>query len=188
MKKTGLILFSAAMILSFSACNNAQDSVDQAENVNEQKEDQNSNAVDPKDAEFAVKATDGGMAEVEISKLAKEKSTNQQVKDFADMMIRDHSAANEKLNAITMAKNITVPTSLSSENQDHKNDLAQRSGSDFDKAYMDLMEKDHEKTISMFEDAVNNVKDPELNNFAKETLPTLRGHLADCKKVQDALK
>src|SRR3982074_2539969 len=70
-------------------------------------------AADNPDASFYNKAAEGGMAEVELGKLAQDKSPTQSVKDFGAMMIKDHSAAYEKLKAIAEGKNIKLPTSPS---------------------------------------------------------------------------
>lgn len=190
MKNIKIILCASAILLfSLYSCNNQpDDSVEQAEDMNQQKDSMSGNFVAEKDADFAVKAASGGMAEVEISKLAGEKSSNQAVKDFADMMVRDHSMVNEQLKTIAAAKNITLPDALSQENQEHKDDLSGKTGQEFDKAYMDLMEKDHKRTIDLFEDEIGRTTDPELKQFATETLPSLKSHLESCKRVQDGLK
>jgi hypothetical protein len=67
-------------------------------------------ADDNPDAAFYKNAAEGGMAEVELGKLAQEKSPTQSVKDFGAMMVSDHGAANDKLKAIADRKNIKLPT------------------------------------------------------------------------------
>src|SRR3979490_1120961 len=68
---------------------------------------------DNPDAAFYKKAAEGGMAEVQLGKLAQEKSSNPNVKDFGAMMVGDHSAANDKLKSIAESKSIKLPTSPS---------------------------------------------------------------------------
>ena len=89
------------------------------------------------------------------------------------MMVKDHSAANGKLKALASAKGITLPASLSEFEQKTK-ELSGKSDSDFDKAYVDDMIEDHQRDIKEFEEAVKNLKDPQLKTFATETLPTLK--------------
>src|SRR6202035_1256356 len=63
------------------------------------------------DSAFYKHAAEGGIAEVELGSLAQQKSSNQSVKDFGAMMVKDHSAANDKLKAVAASKNISLPTS-----------------------------------------------------------------------------
>ena len=144
--------------------------------------------VSKENSEFAVKAANGGMAEVELGKLAQEKGTSQAVKDFGGMMVKDHSKANEEMIAIAKSKNITLPSTLGKEEQEVKDKLAAKSGTEFDKAYVDDMLEDHKKDIKEFEDATKNLTDAELKAFAVKTLPTLKMHLAEVQKIHDQMK
>lgn len=104
------------------------------------------------------------------------------------MMVKDHSAANEKLKALAKSKGITLPDSLSEFELKTKNKLSAKSGKDFDKAYVDDMIEDHQKDIREFESAIQTLKDPELKAFATSTLPTLKMHLAAIQQVKQQLK
>lgn len=84
------------------------------EEANEQKLD-STNLED--DAEFAVKAADGGMMEVRLGELSKTNASSAQVKKFGDMMVSDHSKANDELKSLAAQKNITLPTALSGDKQ-----------------------------------------------------------------------
>lgn len=176
----------------FQACNNAgKDSTETADSLNTEKDTSTAGAgiaVVGDDAKFAVDAANGGMTEVELSKLAQQKATNAKVKEFADMMVMDHSKANEEMMALAKIKNITLPDSLSSESMSAVSDLSKKTGKDFDKAYASKMVDDHKKTVSMFEDASKNLKDPELKAFVDKTLPVIKGHLAKITAINDGLK
>lgn len=139
------------------------------------------------DTDFAVKAADSGLAEVNASEVAQEKAQNQQVKDFAAMMIQDHTKANEELKSLASSKNITLPTAPGEDHLKNIADLNSYTGADFDKEYMDLMVADHEKAVSLFEDASEDAEDSELRAFAAKTLPNLQKHLEHAKTVRDAL-
>ena len=140
------------------------------------------------DAKFAVEAANGGLAEVVLGNLAVKKGNCQQVKDFGAMMVKDHSAANEKLMALAKSKGISLPQVPSSDEQKLKDDLNAKSGADFDKAYVKAMIKDHQEDIQTFAEATKEVKDTQLKNFAVATLPTLKMHLQAIQKVSDGLK
>lgn len=160
-----------------------EDSVDSAKAVNKETA-----PVDKESSDFAVKAADGGMLEVTLGKLAQEKGQNQRVKDFGAMMVRDHSKANDELKTIAGNKNITLPDSIGVDYQKHVDDLSKKTGSDFDKAYIDMMVDDHDKDVDMFDKASQNLADPDLKAFASNTLPVLRAHLDSAKAVQDVVK
>ncbi|MCF0056370.1 DUF4142 domain-containing protein [Dyadobacter sp. CY356] len=136
------------------------------------------------DAEFAVEAANGGMAEVALSKIAVEKATDPKVKDFAKQMIKDHSKANEELKTLASSKNITLPSAPNEEKQKEAADLGGKSGSDFDKAYISQMNKDHEKTVKLFEDAQKDLKDAELKAFIEKTLPVIKAHAEHVKSLE----
>ncbi len=133
------------------------------------------------DSAFYKHAAEGGMAEVELGSLAQQKSSNQSVKDFGAMMVKDHSAANEKLKAVAAAKNISLPTSPSVGQMATKTKLEVLSGDTFDKSYVKGMIKDHQEDIALFKKEAASGQDPDAKAYAIATLPTLRAHL---KKIQ----
>lgn len=188
-------VLTIAIGVSFAACNSQpKDSVDAAKEVNEEKDtlsnsqrDDSMNAnvvpVDEKDADFAVEAANGSMMEVEMGKLAASKATNPRIKEFAAMMVADHTKAGEELGKIAAVKNITLPVSLGTDATKHIEKLGEKSGSDFDKAYMDMMLDDHKNDVKKFEDAAKDCKDTELKAFASSTLPVLYKHLDSAKSI-----
>ncbi len=194
MKKSMPILIALCAVMF--ACNDASDNdpVDSADSANEAKmENAEDNAsgpttpVDEESAEFFVKAADGGMAEVAAGKMAQEKATNPKVKEFAGMMVADHSGANAGLKELAAKKNVTLPDTVSSDHREDAADLAKKSGADFDKAYIDLQVKDHEKTVDLFEKGSSNVKDAELKSFIDQTLPKLKAHLDAAKALKKSM-
>lgn len=143
--------------------------------------------VDDKTNTFMNDAAMGGMAEVQLGKLAQENGMNPRVKNFGEMMVRDHSAANDDLKAIARQKNVTLPDNLG-KHQDHYNDLSKKKGADFDKAYMKMMVDDHQDDIKAFEKIAENGTDPDVKTFASQKLPTLRKHLDSAKAINKSLK
>lgn len=126
---------------------------------------------------FMTKAASGGMMEVQLGQYAQDQGQNQRVKDFGAMMVRDHTKANDELRTLASARNVTLSDSLMPDHKKHVTDLQKRKGAAFDRAYMDMMVKDHQTTIKDFENASNNLPDGEVKAFATRTLPVLRGHL-----------
>jgi len=187
MKKYTLnILMSATLILLWSCGpKKAEDSKAVAEDQNEVKFE-NTNLED--DTDFAVKAADGGMLEVQLGQLAQTNASSTEIKKFGQMMVDDHTKANEELKRIAQQKNITIPATLSEKMRKEYDNLTEKKGAEFDKDYIDLMVSDHKKDIDAFEKEADKGKDADLKSWASSKLPTLKHHLETAQKTQDAIK
>lgn len=193
MKK--LIYLLAISALAFQACSGGnKDAKESADSLNMAK-DSSTNAVatggiavDEADAKFTTQAAVGGMAEVELGKLALEKSSNPQVKEFATMMVKDHGMANTELMAIAKQKNITLPSTVDDEHKKKMDDLSKKTGADFDKAYVDAMISGHKSTLKLMEDELRDAKDADLKAFATKTAPIVQSHLVMINKINDSMK
>lgn len=188
MKKTVFsLLLCASAITVMTSCgnNNNTDSKEAAKDQNEQKFD-NTNIED--DTKFAVAAADGGMLEVQLGQLAQTNGSSAQVKQLGQMMIDDHSKANEELKATAAQKNITLPATLSEKNQQKYDELSKKTGADFDKAYASAMVDDHEKDVDEFKKEASDGKDADLKNWAAGKVPVLEHHLEMAKSTKDAVK
>jgi putative membrane protein len=135
------------------------------------------------DAKFYKEAAEGGMAEVELGTLAQQKASNASVKDFAAMMVSDHSAANERLKSIAQGKNIQLPSEPGMKQKATKAKLQALSGEAFDKAYVRYMIKDHKEDIEKFNHEAAQGRDDEAKAFASATLPTLHKHLDQIQTI-----
>jgi len=129
------------------------------------------------DQSFVMEAAKGGMAEVELGKLAADKASNPDVKKFGQRMVDDHSKANDELKAIAGRKNITLPAGPDAKQKAMYDRLAKLSGAAFDRAYMQAMVTDHVTDVAAFKREAQTGKDPDIKDFATKTLPTLEDHL-----------
>lgn len=129
------------------------------------------------DAAFYKNAAEGGIFEVDAGHLAQSQGSSQQVKDFGSMMVKDHTAAGDKLQSIASAKNITLPTSASAMQMATEAKLKVLSGNTFDKSYVKSQVLAHQKTIALFQREASSGRDPDAKAFAVATLPALRSHL-----------
>jgi putative membrane protein len=191
MKKIISILGVILFVFAFSSCsNNAnKDSVDQAKDMNDTKDSSGTMAaMDNDDSNFMVEAANAGMTEVEMGTMAQQKATDPQVKNFAAMMVRDHTKANDELKSLAATKNVTLPSTVSDDMQKNMNDMRDKKPADFDKDYMDMMVNDHEKVIKKFENTAQNGKDADLKTWASTTLMTLRMHKDSADYIQKMLK
>ncbi|HMG69076.1 MAG TPA: DUF4142 domain-containing protein, partial [Chitinophagaceae bacterium] len=145
-------------------------------------------SVDQSTSDFMVKVADVGMTEVKLGQLVQDKSTNQRVKDFGAMMIKDHTAAGDELKGLAGQKNVTLPTTIGDDHQKKYDDLNKKSGKDFDKAYINAMVDGHQATVSDFEKTSKNTKDADVKAWVDKTLPTLKMHLDSAKAIQKSLK
>jgi putative membrane protein len=129
------------------------------------------------DGSFYKHAAEGGIAEVEAGRMAQDKGNSQQVKDFGAMMVKDHTAANDKLQSIAASKNITLPTSSSVGQMATKAKLDVLSGATFDKSYVKGQVTAHRETVALFRKEISSGQDADAKAFAAATLPTVRAHL-----------
>jgi putative membrane protein len=139
------------------------------------------------DEAFVMKAAKGGMAEVEIGKLAADKGSNDAVKKFGQRMVDDHSKANDELAVLAKSKSITFPTEIGPEEKALRDRLMKLSGPAFDQAYMKAMVSDHVKDIAEFRTESRTGKDPEVKAWATKTLPTLEEHLKLAREANGAV-
>ena len=137
------------------------------------------------DMEFATKAAEGGLKEVQLGELAQQQAASDQVKEFGQRMVQDHGKANDQLKQIAEQKGIELPQELSEEAQQLHDELAQKSGEEFDRAYMDEMVSDHEEDVETFQQYAESGQDPDLTGFAEQTLPVLEEHLQLAQKTQE---
>jgi putative membrane protein len=136
--------------------------------------------------EFVEDAAHGGMAEVELGKLATSKAKDAEVKKFGQMMVTDHTKANNELKTLAQTKKWTLPTDAGP-HKDTIEELGKLSGEEFDRAYVDQMVEDHEADVEAFEEQAQSSADAELKAFAAKTLPTLKEHLETIKAIQARL-
>ena len=204
MKKLSSCLFVGAFVFCVS-CNNGSstDSTAAAKDSNSTKMDStaahdttaskaDSSSISPtvskSDADFAVNTANAGMTEIKAGQLAESSGTAKDVKEYGAMMVKDHTTAANKLKEIADSKHITLPADLSSDSQQAISALQTKTGTDFDKAFIDMMVSDHKNVIKAFEDEAKNGSDADLRAFAENTLHTLRKHLDEAQKCQKMQK
>ena len=129
------------------------------------------------DREFAAKAAQGGMAEIALGRLAAEKASSSDVKQFGLRMVEDHGKASDELKAIAQRKSLELPTDMRDGHKQLRDRLAALSGDEFDRQYIQAMVKEHREDVDLFRRQADQGKDADLKQFAASTLPTLQDHL-----------
>jgi len=185
------LLFLAAMALISVGCsgNNtaASPNPSSAQPSSSSAATPNSSTSANADQKFVEDAAKGNRAEVELGKMVASKATNPAVKQFAQMMVKDHTDALNQLQKLAQSKNITLPDGLPSDAQDLQQKLSSEQGKQFDKDYMSGMVEDHQKDVQEFQDASENLKDPDLKQWAGTILPKLKQHLQKAQTVDSKL-
>ena len=137
---------------------------------------------------FMMEAARGGMAEVELSRPAQTKAQNTDVKAFAQKMVQDHTNANTELKALAAKKNVTLPTEMDAAHKAMAESMGKLSGAEFDKAYVNAMVADHEKSVALFQSQADSGTDADAKAWAAKTLPNLKMHLEMIKDIQGKMK
>ena len=144
------------------------------------------------DREFIEEQVAMGSAEIELGRLAQQRGTHAEVKEFGAMMVRDHEAAAEQLKPIAARANTgRDATAGTDKHGDHKEDieeLSKLSGREFDRKYIEQMIDDHEKGIKDVERKAENAGDPDVKAWAVKTLPKMREHLDRAKAIKETLE
>lgn len=139
------------------------------------------------DAEFVQAVANADAFEIQSSQLAAQRASRQQVKDFATMMIRDHTQTTQQLTALLPTLNIAAPTpQLDATMQGRLDSLRGQSGEAFDDAYLDAQVNAHEQAVRTFETYIAGSQTTQLREWANTTLPKLREHLAAVQGLENA--
>jgi putative membrane protein len=185
MKTTKIKVIACMICMMTGAYSFAQkDSKKQAEKQNEPKFEDTKLE---KDVNFVVDAADIGMFEVQASALAKTNASSPKVKELAQMMMTDHSKANEELKNIAAKKNITLPSKLSNKMQDKFDKLTKLKGKEFDDEYTDILVGGHKDAIDLFQKEADKGKDGELKAWAAGKIAALKHHLQMSEDTDKAL-
>jgi len=139
------------------------------------------------DTHFYKAAAAGGIGEVEMGRIAEQKSSDPKVKEFAAMMIKDHSAANEELKSLAASKSVSLPDGPGAHADAAKAKLQLLSGASFDKYYLSNQIAAHKSTVALLNKEISSGQDDEAKAFARKILPTVRSHLKAADQLAESL-
>jgi putative membrane protein len=139
------------------------------------------------DQDFVTKAAQGNSAEVELGKIVAARSKDPNVKQFAQMMVKDHTAALNELQELAQTKNLNFSDDLPDDAKALQTKLSSDTGKQLDKDYMDNMVEDHQKDVQEFTDKSQSAKDPDVKQWTSKTLPTLQKHLEKAQQIDARL-
>ncbi|AEI51815.1 DUF4142 domain-containing protein [Runella slithyformis] len=138
------------------------------------------------DANFLSDAANRGILEVELGKLAIQKASSAPVKAFAQMMVNDHTKANNDLKALADQMKLRIPASLSDQNRMKIEAITKNDDKDFDREYIHAMVKNHRTTTEIFQSEAHDGYDSLIKAYASKTLPVLMHHREMAEKLSKA--
>jgi len=192
--KIGVLLLSISIFAAFgAACRNepGKETANSAPIIKSEPakppSDKGDSVVTGGDLAFMNDAAPGGMAEVELGKLAASKAQNAEIKAFGQRMVEDHTKANDELKALAAQKKVMLPPDVLPVHKQAMEKLSKLSGADFDREYVKEMVEDHEKDVAAFENVSKTAADADVKAFASKTLPTLKMHLEMIKAMADKM-
>lgn len=139
------------------------------------------------DREFMEKAAHAGKSEIQAAQMALSKSDNDDVKQFAQRMIDDHTEADNELKQTAQRKGVTLPSEPNEDQKEQAKDLQEYSGEEFDTEYMSAQVDAHETVIDFFQNEIDNGSDTEVVAFARKILPKLKEHHKMAETIYDNL-
>lgn len=129
------------------------------------------------DTNFILAAAQGGMTEVKLGELAATNGMRADVKEFGQMMVKDHTAINDDLKTLAMQKSVTLPDSLDAKHQAMVDKMAALTGSEFDDAYIKGMIKAHQIDAKAFKAEAAATQDADIKSFLDKSIPIVEAHL-----------
>ena len=127
------------------------------------------------DKTFIKDASEGSLAEVNFAKLALEKSQDANVRKFAQKMITDHEKLIADMKPFAVKYHVN-PSGTPIMDHAKYQELKLKSGTDFDRAYVEAMVKDHNDDLKKFIDEENSTADPDLKATVKKGAAVVREH------------
>jgi putative membrane protein len=144
-------------------------------------------SVSAADQDFMTKAAAGNLSEIDMARVALQKSGNEAVRDFSNMIDKDHTAAFGELSDLMKDKKVPIPQTASPEARQEVNRMSRLKEPEFDREYINMMVADHEKTVDMFRDQIGTAQDPEIKKYDEDLLPKLEMHLEKARSLQSEL-
>jgi putative membrane protein len=133
------------------------------------------------DTNFILAAAQGGMTEVKLGELASTNGMRADVKEFGQMMVKDHTAINDDMKTLAAQKGVTLPDSLDAKHQAMVDKLTALTGSEFDDAYIAGMIKAHQKDAKAFKAEAAATQDADIKSFLYKSIPIVEAHLEHIK-------
>ena len=179
--KTQWLATSIALVLAFglTACNRDRGV--------EAARDEVVASVSPEDQDFMGTAAQGHMSEIFMARVATLKSDNNDVKDYANMIEKDHNAALKDIVQLMKEKRVSRPPAVDDQTKQHISTLNDLKGPEFDREFVNMMVSGHEQAIEMYQSELSTVQNPDLKDYIEGLMPKLEMHLEKGQQLQSKL-
>lgn len=175
----GLMSVAVLMVMGMTSSTFAQD-----RNMNS-----NMAMMSSMDQKFMMMAAKGGMAEIEMARVALQKSSNDSVKQYAQKMIDDHTMAGDELKQLASTRGVMLPMQPDAKQMAMMAKMQRLSSIKFDMMYVkEAGVKAHQHMEKLFMEESMNGKDMEAKAFAAKTLPVVRMHLQMAREMMMNMK
>jgi putative membrane protein len=143
-----------------------------------------SNAQDKSaDNTFVKNAIEGSIAEVNYAKLALQKSQDKNVREFATKMVQDHEKLIAEMKPLAIKMGVKVPTGPPISDHAKYAEMKMKSGTDFDRAYVEAMVKDHHQDLRDFIDEQGKTQNPDLKAAVDKGETVIKEHTEMIDKI-----
>lgn len=140
-------------------------------------------AQDSQGKKFISEAMEGNLAEVQMGQLADQNGASPAVKQFGQMLVQDHGAANQKAESVAQQLGVTTPGEPNAQHKAEYAKMAKLKGAAFDRAFAKAMVADHEKDLRKYQAEAKRQNDPAAA-YAAESVPVLQKHLQAAQQLE----
>jgi putative membrane protein len=140
------------------------------------------------DGRFMENATQGNLAEIKFSELAKDRTKRAEVKDLATKLSDDHTGMQKNLKSLADGMNIKLTDKITAEQQAAFDLLKQANDADFDRMFLDTAIASHKKSLALYEAFSKATKHAGLKAYADTHLPHIRMHLEKAEELAKTVK
>jgi putative membrane protein len=130
------------------------------------------------DMPFVREASSGNLMEIRLGQLAQSKASNQAVKQFAQRMVADHNNLLNQLTSVASTSGQSFTPTMDSRHQNQIDRLQGLSGAEFDRNYMSLMIRAHQRDVTHFQTQSQSAHSNQVRTLAANSLPVLQQHLS----------
>jgi len=198
---TPTLLALVVLAAGGAACTNGSDS---SASAADEQQSQPASEVQPEtvgaaaapaldDADIAAIVVAANTIDIRYGEIARERAANAQVKEFAETMIRDHTAVNKSATELVTRLGVTprendVSRSLEAQAAEMRETLRGKSGAAFDRAYIDNEVTYHRAVLQAIDETlIPNAKNAELKQTLVDVRPAIQAHLEHAESIQRSL-
>ncbi|WP_348822354.1 DUF4142 domain-containing protein [Flavobacterium aestuarii] len=180
------IILGAVFLLVLNSCKNEPKHEDPVQTPDKENETKFETKDIADDSAFLTEAASINLMEVEVGKLALQKSLRKDIKDYAQMLIDDHTRSLDELQMLASQNTITLPAAISDVDREKYNEL-NKSGNEFDKKFIDMMVEGHEKAVDKMTQISQKATNEDFKLWASRQTSAFLNHFEEAKKLKEKI-